>query len=278
MIFSKRCLYSLTLIFLTFSLMHSAELGEAQTKKYINHLIDTLFIPKSHSLAHQNTLTNFSHELNTNVVNNFGRYQHFYSLSKVYNDNEVYHEVLNKSIDLIKKSTRNAAILALQGSVLTGHQDLIVTKIVASIMKEVTSKVNKSTVLQAGVFAGYFGQSLDTKIRTLITKEITKQDQRIARVKCQTCSMKFDANDHQKIELTCKHTICLTCLKELWTVAGSQMACHKCGTRITVSEHMQNQWFTPAVDYYYDSYGYTEPYVETTAPTYTEGYTDVYTY
>lgn len=260
MVSCKRGIYALSIIFMLLNgqYVKSADLGELQARKYINHLLDTLFIPHNHSGIYQQNLHEFSKDLTNDLTLRLGYFPHFYSFSKVYNDKQIYQEVINESLVFIEQSAHNYASNEIQTyySETTSNQKVMVTKIIGLLMKEIKVKLNKASELPQGIFKDYYGSSLTTKIRMLREKEIKNEADRRerlnAKTQCSTCSVKFDVVTHKRITLTCGHTICLACLKELWRTMGSAISCNKCNAKINISDHAQEDWATPADDYYYD--------------------------
>jgi len=266
MVSYKRCFYafSIMIALLNGQFIKSSELGELQARKYISHLIDSLFIPHNHSVSYQHNLHNFSQGLTNDLTRRLGSFPYFYSFSKVYNDDQVYQEVINESLAFIEQSAQNFTIAEIQQYYYqtTGNQKAFVDKVVSLLMKEIKAKLAKTSLLPQGFFTGYFGAALTTKVHILAEKELKKESDRLEKInirtQCPTCSFKFDTVTNKRITLSCNHSICLACLKELWSRMGSVIECNKCHSKINISDFAQEAWATPTTDYSYDTYYYVE--------------------
>lgn len=274
MVSYKNFFYALSIMFALFNsqFIKSSELGEADARKHINHLLDSLFIPNNHPVSYQQHFHKFVAELTEDLTSNLGRYPHFYSFSKVYNDNQLYYEAIKQSLVFIEKCARNCAITEIQQyyGETTGNQKIFVDKVVSLIMKELKAKTSKTSILPQGTFTSYFGTALITKVHDLTNKELKKEASKIeklnAKIKCPTCSITYDANN-KKITLSCKHIICLACLKELWTKMGSAIECSKCNSKIDINECVGEDWTLPEADHTPDCTNHIDDATDSNAST-----------
>lgn len=267
MVSYKSYFYILTIMFtlLNNQFIKSEDMSELQARKYISHLVDHLFIPQNHQAKHQAHLRTFTQEATNDLTTKLGDYPHWYSLSKVYNQHQIYQEVINESLAFIEKCARNCAINEAQRYYTETHanQKAFVDKVVDLLMHELKAKINKSSTIVEGLLTGYYGIVLETKIQSLVDKELKSAAARLekayAKTHCFQCALKFNAKKNKKIALSCKHTICLACLKMLWNKMGSCISCPKCYTKINLSEYIQGVWVTPSstYDYHYSHTGYT---------------------
>ncbi|CDK30353.1 RING finger domain-containing protein [Candidatus Babela massiliensis] len=218
-----------------------SNLNDTQAKNYIQNLIDTLFLPNNHSGKYERDLKNFANNVTRKILNRIGKYENYYSFSKVYNSDRIYQELINESIDFIEKSSIDCAkdeIGKFYVSNRFNERDII-NSISKKIRREIYDLVNKSTFLDQGIFTNYYGVQLVNKVHELIAKEIrvsVKPTTTYSTPDCPICFEDFQDNSIKRVFLKCGHNLCNLCLKNWSKQKGSKTTCPICRAIVNIND------------------------------------------
>lgn len=222
-------------------------LSEIQARKYISHLVDTLFMPSNHNASYARELKIFSDDVSHILIRRLGYYPSSIAFSKVYIDKEIESALVEESVIFIEQKSLSYAKEAIKKLHVTSDidQNLIITRVVQNIREEVLRIINKSTYLEPGVLTNFFGNALHDKIYQLLKQEIKSSTEQLPKYyptpECPVC---FDDFSYKvkRLFLHCGHNICVECLRKWYQASGSRTNCPICRAAVNINDFAKELW------------------------------------
>lgn len=137
-------------------------LNKRQARHYVEHVIDTLVIPAMHSGSYSQELESFNEETATSL-SNLG-----------YTADQLYPATLKELASYIKHKSLHYARKEIKNRSLTHatSENKITQAVAQKIADEVQHIIDRSSLLEAGVFSSYVGAPLRTKVISLVDREL----------------------------------------------------------------------------------------------------------
>ena len=229
-----------------------------QARAYIGHVWDTLFLPDQHAGSYGRELKKALTEVRSRVLQRSGTRQTSYSLSKKYNSDRLYAEVLREAVQFIRQQSKQCARQELKNLYTSArvNEHAVREKVVDTIVYEVQRLVNRSVTLSPGVFTNYTGVPLRTKVAQLVKTELKKltpatpqkQDKKqklYPTSECPVCYDRFNTRSTQRVYLKCGHNLCSGCLRDWYYSKHKEcrpVTCPLCRTVVNIADYASELW------------------------------------
>lgn len=220
----------------------SNNIGEKQARKYISHIVDTLFAPRSVADSYTKELNVFTARATNILLSKYGKYPSYTSIYREYNPDELYNGIVNESVNFIEqKSLQYAQEIIKKFSIPAAiNQKNIINNAVSKIRSEATNFINQSDMLDTGALKPFFGMALYDKLWATLKKDIEQAIASLPKPKppvyttpeCPVCLEDFSAQI-KRITLNCGHNLCSFCLKDWYKEKASRATCPCCRATIT---------------------------------------------
>lgn len=256
-------LIGFTLLILTSFCISANSINETQARKYIEHIIDTLFVPSNHSGSYAQDLKMFVNDVTYRLLRRLGYYPTLFSFFKNYDSDQLYKEIVNESINFIEQKSFDYAIEDIKKIYIPTivNDRKIISKVTKKIKGEVVNIVSRSSVLDLGVFTNYIGVPLYNKVHDLLEEEIKANLREIEKQtlkpkdvyptrECPVCYEEFGkllklGETVKRIFLACGHNICVDCLRS-WHdssfASGKPTTCPLCRSELNIRDYASELW------------------------------------
>lgn len=228
-------------------------INEIQARNYLEHVLSTLCLPQNHAGTYGAELKKFIDQTTRLILKKQGRYTSFWSMSKVYTNDEVYEGAVGELLSFIEDKSRVYADQEINSMLLPdkSKRQLMIDTVVKNIRNEVLGITFKNGSLQSGTFTDYLGAFLRNRVIDALKEEIKRitpkvpQQNLYATADCPVCLDEFAAVDINRVFLACGHNICVQCLREWHRAQGDRAYCPLCRKAISIQDYAQ-QVFAPS--------------------------------
>ncbi len=227
---------------------------EAQARKYIEHVVDTLLMPSNHAGSYGSELKKFTNTTASQLLRRYGSYPNFLSLSKEYNTDTLYNALLSEIQVFIEEKSSQYAQEELKNVYVPSYVDKqkVTRATTQVVVNEVNTIISKSVELPVGAFTNYVGTPLRNKVRDIVKVELRKATGPAPRPErpstlyttadCPVCMEDFHTSV-KRIYLKCGHNICTGCLTQMYNHAKqTHLNCPLCRAAVSVNDYAQELW------------------------------------